>query len=149
MMGTSMDATQLVLEFAALQRQLIDALVCSLRIEPNWTVLADIPRSGVVTAFSEEWDYRRHGVGVMFAGRDSRRVVDAHKFPERWSSAVDAWRLSQYAESVGVRELRHRGVVYPTTDEHQLDVCLAVLGQDHVLQAEEGGRIWVPRSVST
>lgn len=144
-----MDATRLVLEFTVLQRQLIDALIRSLRIEPNWTVLVDVPRLGAVTTFSENWDYSKHGVGVMFVGRESRRVVDAHRFLERWPSAVDAWRLSQYAESVGVREIRHRGVVYPTRDEHRLDECLAVLRQDHALRAEEGGRIWVPSSGST
>lgn len=140
------NAEQLVREFSSLQRQLVDALVLSLRIGPNWTVLMDIPRSGSVEVGGEDWDYRKHGDGVEFTGRTSRRVVDAHKYIERWPSAVDGCRLLQYAESLKVSELNHRGVIYPTSDEHRIEAALAALAREEKLRTVEGGRIWIASS---
>jgi hypothetical protein len=58
-------------------------------------------RDGEFLIHGELWRHQRHGAGVLFVGPDNVSV-DAHVAMADFPDAVDAGRLCEYFESVGI-----------------------------------------------
>lgn len=90
-------------EFVNLQRRLTESL---LSLHPEFTknkFLLGAPFKVELQVDAHMWDASRHGVGVTFRRRNPEPniVVDVHVDIEN-SNRLDAWRLQQYLESMGV-----------------------------------------------
>lgn len=76
----------------ALERQLGKPLSKTVELVPTG------PKSGTVRLATQSWKFVRHGRGYRFSS-DEGVVVDAHRRVEL-RDAVDAWRLSQFIDSL-------------------------------------------------
>ena len=129
-------------QFVAIQRELVTAW---LHFHPEaldpWASRR-LPRHGEIFVRGESWHFHRHGVGVDFQGKDSRRMVDVHRAagtPE----AFDAWRLMLYFESLNVGVVRVGGREFPTDDERSVEQWLAELeGLGLVARERADVRLW-------
>jgi hypothetical protein len=98
-----MDQDDLIIRFVSLQRALIAAykhLVPELGAT-RW--LENLPRMSELTLGEERWEATKHGAGLQFTRRQPapHLVVDAHEEPSN-SERIDAWRLQQFSESLGM-----------------------------------------------
>lgn len=65
-------------------------------------LMLTIPMRGELCVEGEAWLFQKHGLGVRFCHPASGRVVDVHRFYEDVQDAIDAWRILQFAESMGI-----------------------------------------------
>ncbi len=115
----------LVCEFSRLQAQLLDSLHATfpavVTLQPHeWPQRVDI-RVG-----EHFWHGARHGAGFRFESDDSR-VVEAHDGILRAPYPIEAYRLSEYAQSLRLTTLsvgRHTSV---TSEPEGIDAALPPL----------------------
>lgn len=124
------DTASIVLDFCALQKKLVCRLIEEFGALDGWD-LDRLPRAGSLRLGEESWSFRRHGAGVCFSL--GAEVVDAHWAPERIPDGVDAWRLTQYLEGLGIYRISLDGVEYAATDETEVHRLLVRLAQRGVL----------------
>ena len=93
---------------------------------------------GRLSVQGEEWSYNRHGRGVRFTCRDGR-VVDVHIGMSRQPAGITAWRLLQYLDSLGVREVLFEEMRYASEEEADLERLLVRMQGTGVVRAAEGG----------
>ena len=71
--------------------------------------MLSVPKHGEILIENEQWLFRKHGLGVRFY-HPSGRVVDVHRFYEDVHDAIDAWRVLQLAENMGMPSITEQGV---------------------------------------
>ena len=115
LVGSEPEFRDFLAEYIRLQVALLTLLGRSVDLERreffNDLVSGHVEHDGLA------WSYRGHGRGVTF--EHDGKLVNAHVAtfaPE----TVDAWRLSVYAESRGVRALSHEGTTFEA-DEASID----------------------------
>jgi hypothetical protein len=126
----SPDAVTVILEFVELQDNLISAFREAFPQIADWEYLLDCPKSGDFWALEEEWEFHRHGAGICFTGQKSGKVVDAHWGISSSPRAFDAWRLSQYFESIGIETIGYLSDVFEVCDEDGAEALLNSLLKD-------------------
>ncbi|MEM6612873.1 MAG: hypothetical protein AAF652_11595 [Cyanobacteria bacterium P01_C01_bin.72] len=92
------------------------------------------PRSGAISTLREEWQFTRHGEGILFAGKESKQVIDAHREVFNHSSSFDAWRLAQYFESLNCSEVVWKSNSFIADDDDELEQLLELLEQEHIVE---------------
>lgn len=125
-------AVDQIREYAAIQRRLCGALFATFAVR-DMHFLTDLPKHGVLRVGDELWEFRRHGTGVSFTQAGSKIVVDAHAGMVAYAGGVDACRLVQYFESLGVKTLVHGHARFCTAEENSVNNLLRVLCDDGVL----------------
>lgn len=90
-------------------------------------LLTDAPRFGEVTTPDAYWQFIRHGKGFRFEGLPDGTVVDILIYKPREPEFFDAFRLSEYAKSVGMNQLAYAESVVDATSEQALEIQLASL----------------------
>jgi len=90
---------QAAVEVDSIQRRLLQEFFVQNPNLIDFKLLADFPKSGVLTIDGESWTYKKHGLGYSF---ESERgdVIDAHNHFCKTSRAIDAHRLTQYLASL-------------------------------------------------
>jgi len=130
--ASSRNAASVVLEFCDLQCRLVERFLEDVR--PNDVErFSDIERTGTLRVGSKEWNYTRHGAGILFEIPGT--TVDAHVGLALFPSAIDGWRLLQYLESIGVDNLTFEGESVATDDEKALECLLERMAQVGILEA--------------
>lgn len=71
-------------------------------------------------------------------------VVDAHWEPERFPDGVDAWRLMQYLDALGIRTLSLDGTEYAAEEETELYRMLVRLSDQGFLAFPEHRDVFRP-----
>ncbi|MEQ1593996.1 MAG: hypothetical protein ABL985_02760 [Casimicrobium sp.] len=89
-----------ICEFVALQRLVLAALAKKWPNEVTSEYLLEIPKCGEITAGTDQWAFRRHGIGVRFVRQRDGTVVDVPAFVTN-KELFDAYRIAQYLESTG------------------------------------------------
>jgi len=92
------------------------------------------PKSGIISAFGEEWQFTRHGAGILFEGKESKRIIDAHREIFSHSNSFDAWRLFPYFESLNYSEVVWKSNSFIADDDDELGKLLELLEQEHILE---------------
>lgn len=120
------NAEQVVVSCVSLQRRLLR----------NWRLRRlsrDAPRAGVLTVCADTWNYSLHGAGVRF--ESSKGVcIDAHRAETEPASAIDAWSLLQYLESLCLESVEFAGLIYDASAEESLEQCLAEMEASYLLK---------------
>lgn len=96
------------------------------------------PKKGVISALGEEWQFTRHGMGILFVGNESNRIVDAHREIFGYPRSFDAWRLSQYFESLNCLEVVWKSTRFAADDDDDLEKLLELLEQERILKLVSG-----------
>lgn len=125
------DAVRVVVDFCALQRKLVQRFRETVR-PTDFERFSGIPRTGHINFEQQTWTYRCHGAGVLFQGPHA--VVDAHIGLKDFPSAIDAWRLLLFLESVGISSLLFEQRSIPADDERALNSLLEQLVAAGVLR---------------
>lgn len=136
-----------VLTYCELQRHLVTTFVRLMGCHSPQE-LCLVPRRGQMDHLGEIWSYTRHGVGVCFEREGV--VVDAHFEMFRFPSAVDAWRLLEYFESIGTSIIALRNQEYSVSDTDRLDALLDLLTALGVLERivlDPPRQMYQPRTV--
>lgn len=89
-------------EFISLQVLLLTAFREKFPSSKDWENLFDFPRHGQIKTSEGVWAFFLHGCGLTFVDIEGV-VIDAHDMIFDYS-VIDAWRLLQFLESVGVVE---------------------------------------------
>lgn len=120
---------ELLVTFSALQSTLISAFFARF---PNADrhLFHGVPKHGQVHTSGESWNFQRHGQGVRFHHPETGRTVDAHRSYEDHLDAVDAWRILQFAESIGMSPLNERSIEESLTVAAHLGI-LRPIGSSH------------------
>lgn len=120
-------------DFIQIQKELI---VSFFSIYPHISsdlVWLKIPKSGLIDALEETWEFQKHGSGILFKGNESGKVIDAHREIIDHSGAFDSWRLSQYFES-----LEYSNIIWESNeflaDDDDLDKLLELLEKEHIVK---------------
>jgi hypothetical protein len=114
-------------KFVAIQTGLIHAL-CDSRGGLEQSGLDRIPRAGSLVLDDNEWYFHKHGSGVSFKAKKDGTVIDAHVETIEAPDAIDAWRLFQYFESIGVSCVECCSTSrHDVTSERQIEAMLAPL----------------------
>lgn len=145
-MQRSMEAKQMLREYAAVQERLCGALFDQYPID-DAGLLTDLPKHGTLPVEDDLWEFQRHGTGVCFSRVSSEEVVDAHAEPVAYPAGIDAWRLVQNLESKGIEVLKHGPAEFDATKEKSLEEMLQCLCSEGVLVvADQKRRIYsLPR----
>ncbi|WP_158620004.1 DUF6896 domain-containing protein [Corallococcus sicarius] len=139
-----MNAQEIIRQYSDLQASLVASLRSNLRHVQDWEFLTDVPKRGRLVVGDEGWRYGRHGAGVQFIGERTGRVVDAHVGLLRSPSAVDAWRLSQFCEAIGIATVHYGGRTFSAQDEGELELCLRELAREGILvEVPHSARLWL------
>lgn len=115
---------ELLSKFSALQFALISEFF---EIFPSagQDFMRDVPKNGEISVKGEMWQFRKHGQGVRFYHPESGRIVDSHRFYGGIFDVIDAWRIMQFAESVGMSALTEQAI----EDSLMLSVRSGILRQ--------------------
>ncbi|WP_157609144.1 DUF6896 domain-containing protein [Variovorax sp. Root411] len=90
---------QAAVEIDSMQRRLLQEFFLKNPDVIDFKLLADFPKSGVLTIDGGSWTYKKHGLGYSFAS-ERGDVIDAHNHFCKTSRAIDAHRLTQYLASL-------------------------------------------------
>jgi hypothetical protein len=115
------DALELLRDFSALQERLVQAFIRTVAPK-DMEYFRDVV-DGHLTVEGEIWRHQRHGRGVRFVCDDGR-VVDVHVGMAQHPAGVTSWRLLQYLDSIGVKEIVFGEKTYAAEDEAALDKLL-------------------------
>ncbi|MCC6996752.1 MAG: hypothetical protein IT370_19220 [Deltaproteobacteria bacterium] len=130
-------------EYRALQVGLIGVLRAAHPGVRDWDALHELPRRGTVVFAGEEWGFMKHGAGVRFTGAGSGRIVDPDVELERCPGGIDAWRLVDYFESLGIKGVEWDGRCWPVVEDGDVEVLVQALARAGVLVAAGRSRLFV------
>jgi hypothetical protein len=131
---STVSAEAAVTTFSRLQAKLVGAFLR--RYSPRDTLrFSDVPRE-TMEVDGIRWEHSRHGVGVTF--RSEYGEVNAAENMVAYPGAIDAHRLSEYLQSIGVDRVEYRGDRYGVSREDVARLLL-VLHRDSVLTEVGGG----------
>ncbi|MEY2832173.1 MAG: hypothetical protein RLZZ574_1431 [Cyanobacteriota bacterium] len=121
-------------DFTQTQKELI---VSFFRIYPS--ISSDLvwltkPKSGLIDALQETWEFQKHGSGISFKGDKSGKVIDAHREIIDHNEAFDSWRLSQYFESLEYSNIIWESNEFLADDDDDLDKLLELLEEQHIVK---------------
>lgn len=124
-----------IVDFIEIQKQLVSAFIQE-HIQNNQSnFLINCPKSGYLNVLNYKWYFQRHGNGVCFSEHESGQVVDVHVKMVEYPDAFDAWRLSQYFESVEIERLTYKiDVIEEVDEENVIENLLKRLLEDKVIQ---------------
>ena len=106
-------------EYAMIQGRLCAALFERYGLAED-RFLANIPWSGLLKMDGEVWQFKKHGLGVLFEQLSNHVILDVHRNIQACSTCFDTWRLAQYFESKGVLSLNVGSKVYAAQEELSL-----------------------------
>jgi hypothetical protein len=89
--------------------------------------LANIPKSGLLTLDGEVWQFKKHGLGVLFEQLSNHLIFDVHRKIQGCPRCFDTWRLVSYFESKNVRSLNVGSRIFSAQDELSLTEMLEEL----------------------
>jgi hypothetical protein len=92
------------------------------------------PKSALIDALQETWEFQKHGSGILFKGNKSGKVIDAHREITEHSEAFDSWRLSQYFESLEYSNIIWESNEFLADDDDDLDKLLELLEEEHIVK---------------
>jgi hypothetical protein len=87
---------------------------------------------------SEEWDFKKHGVGIRFLSASTGEVIDVCEGvgnEEDWEN-FDCWRLQSYIESLSLEWVEFGGAKY-TVDQVE-ELCGALLAAGYLRSIPRG-----------
>jgi hypothetical protein len=100
-MRTILDQYQLIRQYINIQELLLNEVITKLPpTASEFDFARFLPR--YIVADGEKWSVGAHGVGILFENERTHEIVDAHEGMFDAKDAVDAWRLLQFGESVGI-----------------------------------------------
>lgn len=144
MTASDENASQIVLRYCKLQRQLVERFREDLQPR-DLDYFSDVARNGSLQLGSQTWQYARHGAGVAF--ESPAAVVDAHVGLATFPDAVDGWRLLLYLESAGTRAITFGGETAMAGDEEELERLLERMTRAGILEEvrlRSGRRLFRP-----
>lgn len=100
---------ELLTQFAQLQYELLMAFA-ELFPSASRDLMLAVPKQGKLFARGEAWFFQKHGRGIRFRHPESGVVIDSHRFYEGVQNPIDAWRVLQFAESLGLSALTEQAV---------------------------------------
>ena len=115
-----MEAKDIFKAYSILQEELCLALMNLYNLKRDSEIL-DIPKSGMFFLKNKTWRFARHGEGVCFFDVDSHEIVDAHRYPFKFPSGIDAWRLLEYFDSKNLKTLFYKGKVIDVSNENAVN----------------------------
>ena len=92
------------------------------------------PKTGISSALGEEWEFQKHGAGIVFEGNRSGKVIDAHRGIISNTKAFDSWRLAEYFESSNCSKVVWKSNTYSADDDEDLDKLLELLRQANIIR---------------
>jgi len=90
-------------------------------------LLANIPKTGLLSDEGDAWAFKRHGVGVEFRKLADDTIIDAHEHIGEAPECFDAWRLVEFFESRHIRALSFGGELYDGQSGKSVDHLLSQL----------------------
>ncbi|WP_085907767.1 DUF6896 domain-containing protein [Kiloniella majae] len=102
--------------------------------EPIDQHLLNVPRTGLIQFRNTEWQYQKHGGGVLFKEVNGKMKIDFHKV-EKGENSFDAWGLATYFGALGGdgrKVLKSVGIQKGPYDD-QLDQLLSNLADQNIL----------------
>lgn len=121
-------------DFSQTQKELIVSFFIVYPPISSDLVWLKIPKSGLIDALQETWEFEKHGSGILFKGNESGKVIDAHREIIDHSEAFDSWRLSQYFESLKYSNIIWESSEFLADDDDDLDKLLELLEEEHIVK---------------
>ena len=114
-------------DFAETQEKLIFEFQKQYHFLSSDASLLKQPKTGFLSAMEEKWRFQKHGVGIVFEGERSGKIIDAHKRIISNKKAFDSWRLAEYFESIDCYEISWASDTFVADDDDDLDRLLELL----------------------
>jgi hypothetical protein len=125
-MNEIIEAQKALKEYSVAQERLCAALFEKYGV-PGDRLLANIPPGGLLSLDGEAWQFRKHGLGVLFEQLSNHLILDVHRHIQVCPTCFDTWRLVQYFESKNILSLNVGSKVFSTQDERSLAEMLGEL----------------------
>lgn len=138
-MNEVVEATLVLKEYVTVQGKLCVALFTKYG-DAKDRYLTNIPLSGLLELEGEVWNFKKHGLGVLFERLSDHSIVDVHRHIDSCPMCVDPWRLVQYLESKQILRLNVGAKIFDAQDEKSLgDMLDELLRVGKAVQHENGG----------
>lgn len=115
-----MEVKDIFKRYSILQEELCLTLMNLYNLKRDSEIL-DMPKSGMFFLKNKTWRFVRHGEGVCFFDVDRHEIVDAHRYPFKYPSGIDAWRLWEYFDSKNLKMLFYKDKVIDVSNENTVN----------------------------
>lgn len=125
-MNEVLEAQKTLKEYSIIQERLCLTLFEKYGM-PEDRFLANIPHDGLLSLDGDAWQFRKHGLGVLFEQLSSHIIVDSHRYIQVCQTCFDTWRLVQYFESKKIASLNVGSKVFSAQNEGSLSEMIGEL----------------------
>jgi hypothetical protein len=91
-------------EYVNLQESLVNSFKEKFKFK-DWSLLTDVPKSGVFEFNNQNWKFQKHGTGICFTYENY--YVDMNRNLEDKSTAFDVYRIVDYMEHMEKKRIKY------------------------------------------